>query len=124
MRMNLDLALRTGFTQAGLVILLALLLMLALPDDFFSDWGWLSGPVAWLACALVVALRYKLPRFLTLIGAAAAGVPMLLALAIGAHWAGVLVGIVVFGAWCGALRPPAPKQTAAPRRRLSEPDSG
>ena len=47
---------RTGvkalLVQLVLVGVLAVILAIALPKSFFEDWGWLSGPVAWLACAI------------------------------------------------------------------------
>ena len=44
------------------VALLSIILALALPHSFFEDWGWLSGPTAWLICALFTATVLALPR--------------------------------------------------------------
>lgn len=95
-------------------MILALGLVLIFPDGFFRTWGWLSGPLAWMGCATVVALRLSLPKFPTLMGAAVAGLPSLLAVAIGLHWAGALVGVVIFAMWCGTLPSRRPQR---PRRR-------
>ncbi|HZJ29387.1 MAG TPA: hypothetical protein VFD37_05295 [Solirubrobacterales bacterium] len=114
-----DQAIRAGAVQALLVVVVALVLAVALPGDFFSDWGWLTGPAAWLGCAAIVARRLQMPTFLTMVGAALAGLPMLLALAIGLHWPGVLVGLVAFGCWCGTLpsrRPRGPREPRVSRR--------
>ena len=117
MRVDTDLALRAAGLQALLVIVVAVLLSLALPSDFFQEWGWISGPTAWLGCAAIVARRLTLPYFHTLIGAAFAGLPSLLAVALGLHWAGALVGVAIFGAWCGTLTPLRPRQPAGRRPR-------
>lgn len=110
-----DLSIRAGALQALLVVILALTLALIFPDGFFRTWGWLSGPLAWMVCATVVAWRLTLPRFATLMGAAVAGLPSLLAVAIGLHWAGALIGVIVFAVWCGTLHPRRPRHT---HRRL------
>ncbi len=117
MKIDLDLALRAGGMQTAMVVALALVMRIAFPSDFFETYGWLTGPAAWLGCAALVAIRFTLPKFLTVIGAAMAGVPMLIALAIGAHWLGVLLGVAVFAAWCGAQTPARPRHPEIRRRR-------
>ena len=97
-------AVRAGIGQAVAVAALSLVLALALPHSFFENWGWLAGPGAWLACSLVVARWLGLPPGATLIGAAVAGLPSLVTVLLGAHWAGLPVAIVVFALWCGRLR--------------------
>ena len=86
---------------------LSLILALALPHSFFEDWGWLTGPVAWLACAAVTAwaLHLRIPD--VVIGAVVAGIPSAIAVVAGVHWLGVAVAVAVFAAWCGwiAARP-------------------
>lgn len=114
MKVDADLAIRAGLLQAGLVAILALALAVLFSREFFESWGWLTGPVAWMGCAAVVARRLTLPYFAALVGAAVAGLPGLLALALGLHWLGPVVGVIVFGLWCGALTPRRPR---LPRRR-------
>ena len=97
-------AVRAGIGQAVAVAAVSVVLALALPHAFFEDWGWLAGPGAWLACAAAVARVLALPVGPTLIGAAVAGVPSLITVVLGAHWAGVPVAILVFALWCGRLR--------------------
>lgn len=109
-KINADLAIRAGALQAILVLLLALALALVLSEEFFESWGWIAGPAAWLACAALVARRLTLPYFPALIGAAVAGLPSLLAVALGLHWLGAAVGVVAFALWCGTLTPLRPRQ--------------
>jgi hypothetical protein len=94
---------RAAFVQALCVAALSLALGLALPHSFFEDWGWLAGPGAWIACSLLTARVLGLPVVATLIGAALAGVPSLLAVVAGVHWLGALIAIGVFAWWCGRL---------------------
>ena len=48
--MDSSLFLRSALSQALLVAaLFAVLIALPLPDDFFEDYGFVSGPVAWIA---------------------------------------------------------------------------
>ena len=97
-------ALRAGIGQGIAVAAVSVVLALALPKSFFEDWGWLAGPGAWIACAYVVARVLALPIGAALIGAALAGIPSLIFVVLGAHWAGVPVALIVFAVWCGRLR--------------------
>lgn len=115
MKVDADLAIRAGLLQALLVMILALVLAAIFSRDFFESWGWITGPVAWLGCAAFVARRLTLPYFPALMGAAVAGLPSLLALALGLHWLGPLIGTVVFGVWCGTLTPRRPRQAGRVR---------
>lgn len=115
MKVDADLAIRAGLLQALSVMVLALVLALLFSRDFFEQWGWITGPVAWLGCAALVARRLALPYFPTLMGAAVAGLPSLLAVALGLHWLGPAIGAVVFAVWCGTLTPNRPRQR--PRSR-------
>lgn len=102
-----SLAVRAGLIQLVAVAAVAAVLALTLPRTFFEDWGWLSGPGSWLVCALITAAALRLPPGLTLLGAALAGVPSLLAVLVGLHWLGALVAVVLFALWCGRLEPRA-----------------
>src|SRR3954468_348615 len=97
-------ALRAGVGQAIAVAVVSVALALALPKSFFEDWGWVAGPGAWLACAYVVARVLGLPVAATLIGAAVAGLPSLVAVVAGVHWAGIPLAVALFALWCGRLR--------------------
>jgi len=102
-RMDRSVAWRAALLQALLVAAVAVALAAALPRSFFEDWGWLAGPGAWGACALVAGAVLRLPLAPVLLGAALAGLPMLIGVAVGVHWLGAPLGLAVFGAWCGRL---------------------
>jgi hypothetical protein len=86
------------------VAVLSIALAIALPHSFFDDYGWIAGPAAWALCALVTARVLRLPAGWTLLGAAVAGLPSLVGVALGAHWLGAAIAIVAFGVWCGFSR--------------------
>jgi hypothetical protein len=94
---------RAAVVQGLSVAVLALVLGLALPRSFFADWGWLAGPAAWLACALLTAAMLRLPAGQVVVGAALAGLPSLVAVAIGVHWLGAVLGVPLFAMWCARL---------------------
>jgi hypothetical protein len=94
---------RAAAVQGLSVAVLSVALAIALPRSFFVDWGWLAGPGAWLLCALLTAAVLRLPTGPTLLGAALAGLPSLLAVAIGVHWLGAVFGVALFAAWCARL---------------------
>ena len=107
-----SLALRAGLIQLAAVAVISIALAIALPHSFFEDWGWLSGPSAWIVCSLVTATSLRLPLGITMLGAILAGLPSLLAVIVGLHWLGALLAIFLFALWCGRLEPrrdvPAP----------------
>ena len=109
--MNWSVALRAGALQAVLVFVVSLALGSFLEREFFVSWGWLAGPGAWTACAAMVGAILRLPWPWVLAGAAVSGLPSLIAVVSGVHWAGVPLAVVLFGAWCGWL---------AARRRARE----
>jgi hypothetical protein len=94
---------RAALVQALGVLVLSLALGLTLPHSFFEDWGWLAGPGAWGVCALVTARVVGLPPWPTLVGAALAGVPSVLAVIVGVHWLGAVLAIALFALWCARL---------------------
>lgn len=102
--MSRSLLLRSALLQTLLVGALSALLALALGSRFFTHWGWIVGPIAWLACSLVTARLLTLPWRRTLVGAVLAGLPSIAAVAAGLHWLGDLVAIALFALWCGWLR--------------------
>jgi hypothetical protein len=101
--MDRSILLRAALVQAVAVAVLSVALALALPHSFFVDWGWLAGPGAWMLCALVTALVLRLPLASTLLGAALAGLPSLLAVVLGVHWLGAVVAVGLFAVWCARL---------------------
>jgi hypothetical protein len=95
---------RAALVQLLAVAALSIALALALPHSFFEDWGWVAGPAAWLLCAAFTARVLRLPLGPTLLGAALAGLPSLLAVVIGVHWAGAVLAVALFALWCARLR--------------------
>lgn len=117
-RINTAILWRAALVQLLAVALLSLALALALPKSFFEDYGWISGPLAWLVCAALTARVLKLAPGPTLLGAVLAGLPSLLFVAIGLHWAGAIVAVAFFAVWCARIRPgaDAPSSPAAGQR--------
>jgi hypothetical protein len=95
---------RAASIQLLAVLLLAGALGATLPHGFFEDWGWIAGPLSWLLAAAITSWFVRVPVQLALLGAVLAGLPSLVAVLIGLHWAGVLLAIVLFGLWCAWLR--------------------
>lgn len=102
-RVDRSVALKAVALQVAAVFVVAIVLAILLPKSFFEDWGWLSGPIAWLACAALTARVLALPIAGALTGALLAGLPSVIAVIAGVHWLGALIAAVVFGLWCGRL---------------------
>jgi hypothetical protein len=94
---------RAAVAQVLAVAVLSLILAVALPHSFFEDWGWLTGPLAWLACAGLTARVLHLDVRGVLLGALLAGIPSAVAVLAGVHWLGVLIAVAAFAAWCAWL---------------------
>jgi hypothetical protein len=94
---------RAAVAQVLAVAGLSLLLAVTLPHSFFDDWGWLTGPAAWLACAALTAWALNLDLRGVLLGAVLAGIPSAVAVLAGAHWLGVAIAVAAFAAWCAWL---------------------
>jgi hypothetical protein len=95
---------RAALLQLVAVALLSIALGLALPHSFFEDWGWIAGPVSWMLCAAFTARMLRLPPGPTLLGAALAGLPSIVAVIVDLHWAGAVLAVGLFALWCGRLR--------------------
>jgi hypothetical protein len=96
---------RAALLQLAAVAVFSVALALALPHDFFVDWGWIAGPASWMLCAAFTARVLRLPLAPTLIGAVLAGLPSLVAVLIDLHWAGAVLAVALFALWCARLRP-------------------
>jgi hypothetical protein len=94
---------RAALLQLAAVAVLSIALALALPHDFFVDWGWIAGPGAWMLCAAFTARVLQLPLVPTLIGAVLAGLPSLVAVLFALHWAGAELAVGLFALWCARL---------------------
>ena len=85
----------------------------ALDEDFFEDWGWLVGPVIWLACSLVTGRILSLPVTYVLFSAVAGGVAGLLVMLATSHTPGLVAALLVFSASCGSYDPQLEAETTA-----------
>jgi hypothetical protein len=101
--MDVRIGAKALLVQVVFVGVIFVILAVALPKSFFEDWGWLTGPVAWLLCAAATARIVRLPVTGTLVGSVLAGIPSLLAVVLGVHWLGMVIMLVLFGLWCARL---------------------
>lgn len=100
--MNQALFFRSLGVQALIVgALFAFLLLLPLDEDFFKDYGFAIGPLAWAACSLLTARVLSLPAGLALFAALAGGVAGALVGLVAGHVGGLIVALLVFAASCG-----------------------
>ena len=101
--MDLSLFARAALVQTLLVAaLFAVLVALPLDEDFFEDYGWISGPVAWVTCAAIAAWILKLTAGRALIAAVAGGTAGAVVGVTLHHTAGLVVAVGVFAAVCAA----------------------
>jgi len=108
---------RSALLQLVAVAVLSIALALALPHDFFVDWGWIAGPAAWMLCAAFTARVLRLPLVPALTGAVLAGLPSLIAVVLGIHWIGAALAVALFALWCSRLSSEDPSPRAANRSR-------
>ena len=91
-----------GVQAAAVAVLFAILVALPFPGDFFEDWGFLAGPVAWLVCSLVSARVLSLPVAYVLFSAVAGGVAGAIVMLATSHWPGLIAALLVFAASCAS----------------------
>ena len=103
--MNARLFWKALVVQAIVVAIPFAILAIALDHDFFEDWGWLVGPVVWLACSAVTGRILALPLAYVLFSAAAGGVAGLLVMLATSHLPGLVAALLVFAASCGSYDP-------------------
>ncbi len=104
--MDKGLFLRALVVQALAVgIVFGVLIALPLGDDFFKDYGWVTGPVAWIACSLVTGRVLSIPAGLVLFAALAGGVAGALVALVTSHTVGLVISLLVFAASCGGYDP-------------------
>jgi len=88
--------------QAVVVAIPFAILGLALDESFFEDWGWLVGPVIWLACSAITGRILSLPLAYVLFSAVAGGVAGVIVMLATSHLPGLLAALLVFAASCGS----------------------
>ena len=93
-------------------LLFGLLLLLPLDEDFFKDYGFAVGPIAWIGCSLVTARILSLPAGLALFAALAGGVAGTLVGLVAGHGPGLVISLLVFAASCGGYDPERDAATA------------
>ena len=99
--MDSSLFVRAALVQALLVAaLFAILIALPLGDDFFEDYGWVTGPIAWIVCAAIAGRILSLPASLVVFAALAGGVAGVLVSVAAGHTAGLVIAVAVFAASC------------------------
>jgi len=76
------------------LVLFGVLVALPLPDDFFEDFGFIVGPLAWIACSVLTARVVQIPLAFALFAAVAGGVAGAIVLVVAGHWAGMVAGLV------------------------------
>ena len=97
--------------QALTVGALFAILAVALDKEFFEDYGFAVGPIAWTACSLLTARILALPAGIALFAALAGGVAGFLVGLVAGHLPGLVVALLVFAASCGGYDP---ERDAAP----------
>jgi hypothetical protein len=102
-----------GVQAVAVAVLFGVLVALPLPHDFFEDFGFAVGPIAWIACSLVTARMLSLPAGFVLFAALAGGVAGTIVLVVANHTAGMVAGLLVFAASCSGFDPAA-DEAAAP----------
>jgi hypothetical protein len=101
-----------GVQLAAVAALSGVLIALPLSHDFFKDWGWAVGPLAWIVCSLITARVISLPAGYVLFAALAGGVAGTIVLLVTSHWPGVGAALLVFAASCGSYQPEAEGEAA------------
>ena len=105
--MNARLFWKALIVQLIVVAIPFAILALALDEDFFEDWGWLVGPIIWLACSALTGRILSLPLAYVLFSALAGGVAGLVVMLATSHLPGLLAALLVFAASCGSYDPHA-----------------
>jgi hypothetical protein len=89
-----------GVQAAAVIVLFGVLVALPLPEDFFEDYGFVTGPIAWLACSFATGRILSLPPSFTFFCALASGIAGAIVAIATVHTAGLVAGVLVFGASC------------------------
>ena len=106
---------RAAGIQIALTGVLFVILLVAVPHHFFEDWGFVVGPIIWVACSLATGRVLRLPVRFTLFCAAASGVAGTLAGLVFGHEVGIVAGVGVFAACCAGYPDEPGRETDEPR---------
>ena len=98
---------------ACLAVVFAILMALPIPEDFFEDYGWITGPVAWIACSFVTALILSMPAAYVVFSAVAGGVCGALVFLVAGHYPGIAIALLVFAASNATYDPDAMEEEPA-----------
>ena len=95
---------RAAAAQVLAVAALSLILAVTLPHSFFDDWGWLTGPVAWLGLrGADGAGRCTSTSAGSCWARCSPGSRARSRCWPGVHWLGVAIAVAAFAAWCAWL---------------------
>ena len=104
--MNRSVLWRAALVQTLAVGTLFAVLALALPRDFFEEWGQVTGPAGWIAASLVTGGVLRLPLRTVAVASAASGI---VAAGVGffaAHALSLPIAIALFAAVCAVRTRP------------------
>jgi hypothetical protein len=101
---------RSLAVQAAVLAVPFVGLALLLDRSFFEDWGWLTGPAAWIVASAVTGRILSIPLGYVLFSALAGGVAGTVVLLAASHWAGMAAALLVFAASCGSYDPAAEEE--------------
>jgi hypothetical protein len=105
---------RAGAIQIVLTGGLFVILLVTVPHHFFDDWGFVVGPVIWVACSLAAGRILDLPVGFTLFCAAAGAVAGTLVGLVFGHEVGIVAGVGVFAACCAGYPEDVPPRRDEP----------
>lgn len=85
---------------AAIALLFAILVALPLPNGFFEDAGFATGPAGWILCSFATARILSLPAVTTLAAATLGGLAGIVAFLTIGHAAGMVAGLLAFAVAC------------------------
>ena len=94
-----------GVQALAVAVLFGLLIAAPLPEDFFEDYGYFTGPIAWIVCTIISARLLPIPAGIVLFNALAGGVAGFLVGLVAGHTPGLVIALLVFAASCSGYDP-------------------
>ena len=92
-----------GVQALAIVVLFAILVALPLPKHFFEDYGYATGPAAWIVCSFVTGRVLALNARSVALAAVVGGFAGLLTFVLAGHSAGMVAALGVFAVVIGRL---------------------